>query len=535
MTESLAAHRPSRLAARPLLLLFAMVASLLAGCASVLPQVERQPSTAIVAPSSSPLMAAARKANIAPGMSGVWPLMQAGFALDARLSMIEHATTSLDLQYYLIGDDSTGRPILRALRDAANRGVRVRLLIDDLYTIDMDRLLVGLAATPNIEVRLFNPFVTDRRSSTRRLIALARDFKRLNHRMHNKLFIADGAMAIIGGRNLADEYFLRGTQGNFIDFDLMTIGSVVPALSSWFDLYWNSPQVYPATAIALASGREPVSDAEARQTFDDATKDDPMPDPPMNPDYFGAFTFSSAFPKGNLQFIEAEASAFADSPSKIDPANNSISIDDTLTHRFLLELSDAQQQVTLFSPYFIPGKDALSRIRRLRKDGVAVRVITNSLAVSDEPLVSIGLERHQTDLLKMGVDLYELSSNRLKLDHTLKGLLGTSTGRLHAKLGFIDHNIVLVGSMNIDPRSSSINTEIGVRVVSPQLNDMVLAAFKVDSLAGVYQVVRGPNGGIHWVAVDGDNKEDLDTDPDTSFWLRARLLILSLFVPEGEL
>ena len=190
----------------------------------------------------------------------------------------------------------------------------------------------------------------------------------------------------------------------------------------------------------------------------------------------------------------------------------------------------------LFSPYFIPGKEALERIAKLRADGVAVHVVTNSLAVSDEPLVSIGLERHQTELLKIGVDLYELSSDRLKLDRTLKGLLGTSTGRLHAKLAFLDRRTVLVGSMNLDPRSSSINTEIGVRVVSPRLAEMVLAAFKVDALYGVYQVKLRPNGsGVRWIAVDGDTTEELDIDPDTSLWQRLRLMMLSWFVPESQL
>ena len=213
------------------LLLAVLLSALLPGCAGVLPKVERVPSTTLLSAPDAPLAAAAREANIPPGESGVWPLLQASYALGARLAMIENARASLDLQYYLIADGSTGRPLLRALCDAAARGVRVRLLVDDLYTAEIDRLLLGLAATTNVEVRLFNPFVTERGSSTRRLLALALDFKRLNHRMHNKLFVADGAMAIVGGRNLADEYFLRGTQSNFIDFDVMLTGSVVAELS----------------------------------------------------------------------------------------------------------------------------------------------------------------------------------------------------------------------------------------------------------------------------------------------------------------
>ncbi len=517
-------------------LLGALLVALLSGCASVLPQVERTPSKTLVAPPDAPLAAIAREAGVPLDNSGVWPLLQASYALDARLAMIEHATTSLDLQYYLLGDDSTGRLILRALRDAALRGVRIRLLVDDLYTTDMDHLLLGLAAYPNVQVRLFNPFVTVRESSLYRLIALARDFKRLNHRMHNKLFIADGAMAVVGGRNLADEYFLRGKQGNFIDFDLILSGTVVRELSGWFDLYWNSTQVYPVREITLASGRAPTSDDAARARFDSATAYDHRPDTPATPDAFGAPAISTAIAQHRLQLLAAQSSAFADSPNKIDPANFSIAVDDTLTHRFLQLLSETHSEVHLFSPYFIPGKEALERITQLRADGAAVHVVTNSLAVSDEPLVSIGLERHQVELLKMGVDLYELSSERLKLDRTLRGLLGTSTGRLHAKLAFIDRKMMLVGSMNLDPRSSRINTEIGVRVLSPRLAEMVLEAFKVDELNGVYQVKLRQNGaGVRWIAVDGDTTEELDIDPDTSVWQRMRLMVLSWFVPESQL
>jgi phosphatidylserine/phosphatidylglycerophosphate/cardiolipin synthase-like enzyme len=514
----------------------ALLAALLSGCAGVLPRVDRAPSTMLTAPADAPLAQVAQDAGAPPGESGVWPLLQASYALDARLAMIENATTSLDLQYYLIGDDSTGRPILRALRDAAARGVRVRLLVDDLYTADMDRLLLGLAATPNIEVRLFNPFITERRSSSRRLLALALDFKRLNHRMHNKLFIADGVIAVVGGRNLADEYFLRGTQGNFIDFDLTLTGAAVPQLGRWFDLYWNSTRVYPVQDVTRAAGVPPDEPAVARAVFDEATRDDPRPDVPMAPDFFGGPAFSTGLAQRSLSFLPARADAFADSPDKIDPANFSIAVDDTLTHRFLLQLDEAQNEVMLFSPYFIPGREALARIGRLRARDVPVRVVTNSLAVSDEPLVSVGLERHQLVLLKMGVDLYELSSNRLKLDRTMKGLLGTSTGRLHAKLGFIDRRMMLVGSMNLDPRSSSINTEIGVRVDNPKLAEMVLAAFKVDQLAGVYQVKLRPHGmGVRWVAIDADRPEELEVDPDTSLWQRMRLMLLSLLVPESQL
>lgn len=256
----------------------------------------------------------------------------------------------------------------------------------------------------------------------------------------------------------------------------------------------------------------------------------------MGPDPFGAPAFSVELAQRRFHLLGVESSAYADSPRKIDPDNNSIATHDTVTHRFLQLISGAHSEMLLFSPYFIPGPEALQRIAALRSAGVNVRVVTNSLAASDEPLASIGLERHQPELLRMGVELYELSSTRLKLDRTLRGLLGASTGRLHAKMGFLDRKTVLVGSMNLDPRSENINTEIGMLVRSPELANMILSAFKVDELAGVYQVKLKPDGsGVHWTAVDSDTTEELDIDPDTSLWQRFQLMLLSLFVPESQL
>ena len=207
-----------------------------------------------------------------------------------------------------------------------------------------------------------------------------------------------------------------------------------------------------------------------------------------------------------------------------------------MVHRSLLLLGEAHSEVLLFSPYFIPGPKALDRIRALRAAGVSVRVVTNSLAASDEPLANICLELHQTRLLQMGVELYEMSSTRLKLDHTLRRLLGSSTGRLHAKLGFLDRKTVLVGSMNLDPRSDKINTEIGMVVRSPELASMTLSAFQVDALTGLYRVQLRPDGaGVRWTAVEADTTEELDIDPDTSLWQRLRLMLLSWFIPESQL
>ena len=410
-----------------------------------MPVVERPVSMARTAPADTPLATLARNAGIAAGQSGAYPLPQASFALDARLALIAGARDSLDLQCYEIADDGIGHLILRSLRDAARRGVRVRLLLDDLNTTGMDRLPLGLAAEPNLEVRLFNPFVSGRESTVARALGLLVDLRRLNHRMYNKLFIADNAVAIVGGRNLANEYFLCGTEGNFIDFDLLVAGVVLAPLNDDFDTYWNSAQAYPVHAIVAAGIANPdgAADAASRAAFEVSTRPASTLAPPPATDTCCGPPLSTALAAGRVKLIAAAGRAFADSPAKADPAAGSEASADTVSRRFLPLLGSARTDILLVSPYFIPGSDTIDALRRVRETDVRVRVVTNSLAVSDEPLVNIGCLHHRRQLLTMGVELYELSSTRLKRDSAMRELLGSSIGRLHAKMGFLDPPTVL--------------------------------------------------------------------------------------------
>ena len=233
----------------------------LTGCASLPSDRPRPASAAIAASPDTALGALALRAALRAGgadstastaRSGLRPMPHADIALDARITLIRRAQASLDVQYYQVGNDEIGRLFLRELRDAAQRGVRVRLLVDDFYTRGMDALLQGLAAHPHVEVRLFNPFASGRDYRVGRLAHPAFDFKRLNHRMHNKMFVADGAMAIVGGRNIASGYFLHGSD-NFIDFDAFMLGPVVGQLQHIFDRHWNRLQVYPIDVLAPPS------------------------------------------------------------------------------------------------------------------------------------------------------------------------------------------------------------------------------------------------------------------------------------------
>jgi putative cardiolipin synthase len=512
---------------------------LLAGCAGTLPpHGDRAVSEARAAPAGTPIADIAGRIGLAEGTTAAWPMPQALFALDARLAAIERATTSLDTQTYLLADDPTGREVLRALRDAAARGVRVRMLLDDIGTAGLDQLLMGLASEPNAEVRLFNPFVTGREWRFGRLLALASDFDRLDHRMHNKLFIADGALAIVGGRNLADDYFLRSASGNYFDVELRLVGAIVPELSRSFDRYWNSAPAYDVRQIAAATESAGADAAALRFAFERRTAVDAPVARPTDGDLFGAPALSDEFATGRFRFLPVViASTYADPPEKVDGSARGPAVVKTVADLFLQRLREARDEVVLFSPYFVPDAELMEHLRALRARGVSVRVITNSLAVSDEPMTTIALERHQRALLAIGVELYELSSERIRHDGHLQMLLGSSIGRLHAKMAFIDRRMVYVGSLNLDSRSANINTEIGLRVESAEIASMLFRAFRVEEAVGVYRVRLAPDGAtLVWSIRDEAGREvTLDHEPDASWWQHLRVRLLSIFVPEGQL
>ncbi len=237
------------------------------------------------------------------------------FALDSRLELARRAERRLGVQYYHIENDETGRYFLRTLRDAARRGVRVRLLMDDLYTSGEDELLLGLAATPNLELRLFNPFPAGRSGIGKRFSASLLNFDRVQRRMHNKLFIADGAMAVAGGRNIGNQYFTRATGPNFLDLDTFVAGALLPRLGHLFDQYWNSEYVVPLQAVVktVASGAELQTSFE-RMTAPDST---PRPPAPTPNDVLGYGPIVDELDSGKLGLVWARAEACADSPDRV--------------------------------------------------------------------------------------------------------------------------------------------------------------------------------------------------------------------------
>jgi phosphatidylserine/phosphatidylglycerophosphate/cardiolipin synthase-like enzyme len=511
----------------------------LGGCAGLPPLAEPpSPTLAIAASASTPLGAIAARALgrvRGQGSTGVLGLPIPSLALDARLNLIRRAQASIDLQVYHLADDSVGRQVLRELRDAAQRGVRVRLLLDDFYTAGMDELLLGLAAHDGAQVRLFNPFAGARGSSMGRWMQMAGDFRRLNHRMHNKLLIADGAMAIAGGRNLADGYFQRAAGANFIDFDALALGAVLPDLAAVFDRYWNSAQV--RDIVSLAAPDEPAPALRAR--FESTTRSvEPAFTAPAT--WRGRPTprFDELLADGLAGLIGAEATVFADAPTKLEPTPGSIA---GTTYGFALQsFRESRDELMLFSPYFVPGESGLAGLREARKYGIAVRVITNSLGATDEPQASLAYERYRVRLLQMGVELYEVSSTQMQRDETTRRAFGASRAQLHTKLALIDRRAVLLGSMNLDQRSATTNTEMVLLLRSPELAREILTGFNSRERAdvrGSYQVRLKPDGrSLEWVALLGEGRsETLDEDPEFNLWERLRLWLISLFVPESLL
>ena len=514
---------------------FACTVLLLPGCASLPHGVIREPSRAVAASGDTELGKLAIRSVPDPTLSGFRLLPVGSYALNTRIELARRAQQTLDLQYYHIQDDATGLYVMRMLRDAGQRGVRVRLLLDDLYTSGEDLLLLGLAATPNVEVRLFNPFASGRDSLVERLACSLLDFRRVNRRMHNKLLIADSAMAVAGGRNLANEYFMRGAMENFVDLDTFVVGGVVPTLSAEFDQYWNSRHAYPVQSIiGDAHSRE-----ELRALFEQATGplNAPPPDAPPPKDLLGYGPLTADLDAGKLTLIWSTAQAYADSPDRVDApdVNGSPPLQQNgiVRRKVDEQILGAQHEVVVASPYLIPGDSSIQAIESSNDRGVHFTFITNSLAATDEPLAHTGYGRYRPGMLRLGVELFELSPSRVSRNIGL-GHFGHSIGRLHAKAVVVDRSVVFIGSMNFDPRSKALNTEMGLIIQSPELAEQVLHLMDIIKHQGAYRPHLAHGGpGIEWTADAED--APLTNEPHTSFWSRMLIDLVAPLVPESLL
>lgn len=444
----------------PVLLGLALV---LGGCAPTLNlAVDRAPSMALPQDADTPLRS--RLATQIPsGASGFHLLADGRAALAARLALAARARRTLDVQYYLFHNDASGKWIAAALLAAAERGVRVRVLIDDIDTADKEAGLATLNAHPNIEVRLFNPF---HQRSSNLLVkgwqALT-DGARLNRRMHNKAFIADNQLGITGGRNIGDEYFDAHDEVAFVDLDVLAAGSIVDAMSRSFDAYWNSAAVVPAAALPVETGAIRLDRASHRlRTFSDERAASP---------YGREVTAADPLPAllaGRTRWHVAAADLIVDPPEKaLDPDKPPSAL---LIGQLAGLWIDPERHALIVSPYFVPGPMGMAYFRYWRHIGVKIDVLTNAYAASDVPVVHAGYANYRGPLLDMGVNLFELKPLAEPSGGRLRDLSrGASRASLHAKTFVFDDRHVFIGTFNFDPRSAVLNTEMGIVIHSPAL------------------------------------------------------------------
>lgn len=499
------------------------------------PDYPRQPSTVLPVQADAPLTAYAGRLTSTHGEdSGLRLISDSSDALLVRIALADRAVHSLDLQYYMFHSDATGQLLAQHLLAAADRGVRVRLLLDDLHVAGNDAVLRALDGHPHIQIRLFNPFL-ERKSSLWSIgKQFAGDFSRLNRRMHNKTFIADGSVAIVGGRNIGDEYFDADSNVNFRDLDVLAVGPVVAQIGEGFDRYWNSPQSFPIGAFHYKVPGDPELATLRKQLAANARS-------------FSQTSYAQnlisrvgdlAHETPEAQWAWGPTTYLTDDPDKGNPE-----ADDKGLHMApkLREWMDgAQHQVTLISPYFVPGKKGVAYLTAMRQRGIAVNLLTNSLASTDSGGVYATYASYRTPLLAQGVGIYELKSDAGSHGGGSGHFFGSSSGgsSLHAKAMVVDDNHAFVGSMNLDPRSRDLNTEDGVIVESPVLAKALLSIFAdATKPAHSYHVMLDPNTrSTYWLGQGPDGQPvRVDHAPDTSWWRRFKVGMSRLLPIEGLL
>ena len=444
-----------------------------------------------------------------PGMSGVHPLLDSLDAFAARMLLARAADRSLDVQYYIWHDDLSGRLLLQELHEAAARGVRVRLLLDDNGIAGLDVTLAALDAHPNIEVRLFNPFP----SRTLRWTGYLTDFSRLNRRMHNKSFTADNQASIVGGRNVGDEYFDAAEGSVFVDLDVLAVGPVVREVSRDFDGYWASGSAYPVDRLVPpAEGPLQIAaDEEKAKVFVDAVRQS---------------DFVLQLMERRLPFEWGRALLVSDDPAKGlgDAAESAL-----LPHKLGELLGEPRAEVELISAYFVPG-ESTGLFTSMAKRGVRLTVLTNSFEATDVAVVHAGYAKRRKELLEAGVTLYELKriSPQSQSARSFVGSSGSSASSLHAKTFSVDRARVFVGSFNFDPRSANLNTEMGILIDSAALAQRIASSFETGIPERSYEVRLSDEGELYWIERHGQERVRHDTEPGTSFWQRAGVRFMSL-------
>ena len=454
--------------------------------------------------------------------SGFYPVYDGIDSLALRLLMAERAERSIDAQYFLIHDDLVGRVFVNALLRAANRGVRVRFLVDDMNAKGYDTGFAALDSHENIEIRILNPFA---HRNARAMDAFS--IGRLIRRMHNKSFTVDNQMTLIGGRNIANEYFDANPGEKFGDLDVLTIGSIVPKVSAMFDSYWNHRAALPMPALA----KVPENAKELLASLNDRVS--------RSLEEAEASKYADAVRSSVLNYVQTDASAFIwadydlvyDSPDK---ATADISGEDgSIVVQMREGIGNIEKELFVVTPYFVLQKENIEGFRGLRDRNVEIKVITNSLASNNHTISHSGYAPARKPLLEMGVNLYELrASASIPADESTGVQDAKET--LHAKAFAVDRKRIFIGSFNWNQRSANVDTELGVIIHSPELATRMVERVTAALPAQSFEVFLNEKGKLRWKGHENGQEVIVENEPQTSFWHRFNAGFLRI-APKSQL
>lgn len=462
-------------------------------------------------------------------------------AFVVRMVLTRTADRTLDIQTYILREDDSGRLLLHAFMEAADRGVRVRLLLDDQNLSGLDKTLARLDAHPNVAVRLFNPYAG--RSFWERTGALITDFSRISRRMHNKFFAADNWLAVVGGRNIGDEYHEARPELDFLDMDVLAAGPVVRKLTERsFDAYWNSRWAVPLAAFGLAAPVPAAIDRWRRElaghaaTMRDSAYAEALRHTPL----------ITQIREGALDMAWGDAEVVVDDPAKIDAARAASRRLPRLFEQVAEEMRGTREELLLVSPYFVPGELGVRFLGALAERGVTVRVLTNSLSTTDSIAAFAGYHAYRRELIRAGVELYELKSSAASIRRLRDSVgRGSSQASLHAKTFIMDRRRVVIGSLNLDPRSVWINTETALFVDNAELSRSVARMFdEAATPASSYRVLLGAvEAGVDgnyvsqlvWRTEEDGRMVDYDHEPEVSIPRKLAVILLRMLPIEDQL
>lgn len=457
-----------------------------------------------------------------------------------RMQMINAAEQTLDLQYFILRGDDSGRLLTQAILHAADRGVRVRLLLDDGETIAGDEQVGPLSAHEFIEIRFFNPFSYRGHQVAFKASEFAFNYSRLNYRMHNKLLVADNSVALIGGRNIGDQYFQVSTEEQYADNDIFAVGPIVREISVSFDEFWNHELSIPIEALASDNS----SHRALRKRRDQATEE-PAEVIADGIDFVRRVDSGQPFNgmlTGELPLVWAPARLVSDSPDKKSVIEGS-----TVGRLMLRPVADAtlavQSELLMITPYLIPGDEGMRIFKELRQRGVRVRILTNSLMSSAVLLAQSGYMAYRKPLLKDGVEIYEIRSmlGNTRGSGQTAAMSSNGTYSLHAKMFVFDRSSIFVGSMNFDQRSMHLNTEMGLFIDSPELARELVQRFEAMAQpANAYELKLQSNNSsgrqhIIWRTLENGQRVDHQSEPARSGWQKIKVRLFSLLPLEDEL